>query len=393
MAHRKYAARAAGATLGYIAGGAKGAHMGYKVGSWAAKRGTKRKRGTLGGRTPYKRRRTWSKGGANNFSAVGKRGRRGTTNIGDDAGHSSFRNVKRTRNKFIKGYKKIAAPCFLNVATSQRVSSGLVLSGVQQVVDLFAYQGATAVQEVPTPGRLQLIDMLNILSATDPTPATTIGGANLTANTRKIMIKSMVTRYTMKNVTNIPIRIILYDCVSRRDGTLFTGPTAAWNQGITNEFVAIPGGANQNTLTSRFPGSTPFQSQQFCQLYKVRRVTKFELHPGSVHVHIVSTKPGGLMSAEYINNETFYKGLSTSVMAVITGGVVDDFGAGGTSSLVSTSAFALDVVAETRSSFTSMERSRSNYVQYNFLSTVVPLAQQFNTLEDTDATGIPTATS
>lgn len=315
--------------------------------------------------------------------------------LGDDEGVSRFVNKKKTIKRFLKGFKKVLSPSHLNSVVSQRLTSGVTfLSGEQQAFDVTSYFNSAGATEIFHMGRLLGQDLLALQDAMEATAANQGSAGNATALTRKILIEKVFTTYTFKNTTNVPLRMVLYDCVCRRDGTSTQTPLAAWQLGDTHEGVTYPvGTTNANTQNVRFPGSTPFQSEQFCQYYKVRKVTKFELHPGSIHRHTMYTKPGGLMSAEYINNFQEYKGLSSSLLAVVTGGVVDDTVSFVGTSNVTYSAFAVDVVVETRAVVKSMERSRTALQQFNGLNTALPLASQFVTLEDTDATGVPVATS
>lgn len=310
-------------------------------------------------------------------SSRGKRnGLRQMQTSGDDEGKSWFKNVHRSRKKYMKGFKRVCAPTFMLSNTGQRMVSPST-SGEQGVHDLPSWEG-TGVQELANFGQQMLQDINATLAAIEPTAATQ-NQANTTALTRKIMIKSVTTAYQLKNMTNSPVRVILYNCVLRRDQQTVTRPSTVWAQGVINE--AIPLAGNANLLGPGVPGATPFQSEQFCQFFKVRKVTKFELHPGSVHVHRVTTRPAGLLSAEYFNNFKGYRGLTSYVMAVVTGGITEDIAA---LTSVSTSQYAIDMIAETRIEATTFERSRSAYVSWNKISTVIPILQQANMDEDTD---------
>lgn len=409
MGLRKYALNTSGATLGFIGGNLPGAYLGYKAGSYidrkmapVHRRNTAhRKRPLTQGVRGVRQKASMKVRRSNGRSfvkamppgrAARARARRGGGK-GDDSAKSFFNNVHRTKTKFMKGFKKVAAPTFLNCALSQRLLlGGLSLSGEQNPFELDSWKGGTGVAEPVHFGPAMMTDVQNALAAIEPTPATQNSAGNLTAATRKIFIKSCTTAYTMKNVTNSPVRVVLYDCVLRRDQQVLVRPSTVWNDGVLDEAVTVPGaGTITNARTFRIPGATPFQSQKFCQYFKVRKVTKYELHPGSIHVHRVTTKPGGLLSNELTTN--FYmRGLATYVMAVVTGGIEDDatttLGAG----TVSTSAFAVDVVTETRIEATTFERSRSAYVQWNTLATGTTYAAQNIMNEDLD-TPQPLATA
>lgn len=387
MRLRRKLLQGSGATLGFIGYNLPGAYAGYTAGGYiddrmapasAAYFGHKRKRSELHGRTAYKKHKGWRSHGVPAHFAGSRRAarRKGRTGPSDDAGHSRFSNVHRTRKRFLKGFKKIAAPTFMNSAITSRFSPPTT-SGEQGVHLLPSWQGSALGAELPQFGVGMLNDINNALAAIEPTTATQNSAGNTTALTRKIMVKFVSTAYNIKNVTNVPIRVILYNCVARRDQQATYRPDQAWTGGVQDEFVTLPSGvAPTNAQASNMPGATPFQSQQFCQYYKVRKVTKFELHPGSLHVHRVTTKPGGLLSSEYFRNFQLYRGLSSFVMMVVTGGIVDN-AVGFGPSVVTTSDYAIDVVTETRIEATTLERSRSAYIQWNNIPTgIADVAQQ-----------------
>lgn len=292
-------------------------------------------------------------------SAAKRTGTRSSAAMYDGGSSGCSLNFKR-KSKYMKGFKKILAPQILNSVCGGSIST---VANRQTAYHLNAYTGTAAVPSVFLMGASDNSDMNQVLSALDP--ATTISGANLTAFTRRYMVDSIRAKYQLKNQTTIPITITLYDCVSRRDNTNDAFPPIfAWNTGVADEAVAV-GTSNVNTQQSSFPGSKPFQSQLFCQRWKVKRSTTFILHPGATHCHYINIKPGGLLNFEYTRQNAYLKGLTTCLMAVIKGGVA-------ASSLnaadVGESIAEVNYVTETQYRFKCMEKSRTALTQFNTLA-------------------------
>lgn len=277
-----------------------------------------------------------------------------------DGGSSGCVLSFRRKSKFMRGFKRILAPQILNSVCGGSIST---VANRQTAYQLNAYTGSGAIGSTYLMSLTDNGDMAQVLNSLDP--ATTISGSNLTTNTRRYFVESIRAKYQLKNQTTIPITVTLYDCVARRDNTSDTfSPTFTWTQGIADEAVNV--GSNQvNAQASQFPGAKPFQSQLFCQRWKVKRGTTFILHPGATHCHYVTIKPSGLCNFEYTGKNAYIKGLTTSVMAVLKGGVA-------ASSLnaadVGESIAEINYVTETQYKFKAMEKSRTALTQFNSLA-------------------------
>lgn len=293
-----------------------------------------------------------------------------------DAGVSGFSMRFRPRNKFLKGFKKILAPQIINSVTQGNVR---VPVSRQTAILLNAYTGAAAA----TPylcGSVDLADCQAVLGATEPSPATQTSPNNTTSFTRRMMMQAIRAKYTLKNATNTPIEITLYDVTSRRDQQSLTlSPITSWDNGLVDQSITIPGVTPQNPLNSSFPGAKPFQSQNFCQTWKVKRVSHFVLGAGSTHQHYVTIKPGGLINNEYCRQFAALKGLTTAVMAVVKGSVAQDTT---TPFNVSFAPCELDFVCETSYRFTAMEKSRTGFTQFSSLPATMTTPS--TVLEDSD---------
>lgn len=302
--------------------------------------------------------------------------------LGNDSGISHFRRLFRTKKKFLRGYKKVLAPQILNSVVSTRLFNSA--ANTQAVFVPLAYSGAAGSVGLLNQYLISTTDMGDCMSILG-IPETVVGN---TARTRRMLLESVKARYRFKNQTNVPVTLTLYDVVARRDFfTTALDPISAWTTGLTDQQVSLIGVPNSNAQTDLFPGSTPFQSQKFCQMYKVRKTKKFVLHAGSEHDHYVHLNAGGILNNEYITNWVQYRGLTYCLMVVVEGAVVDD--AVGAASNVGISGAGVDCVCETRYKFTAVERARTMFTQYNALPT---LGAQNTVLEDTDAvTAVATA--
>lgn len=294
-----------------------------------------------------------------------------------DAGVSGYSTRFRRKNKWMKGFRKILAPQHISSVVQTRITAPL---SRQQPYLVSAYTGASST----TPyllGNVDTNDCQAVLQALEPTAGTQTSTNNNTYATRRMMLHSIKAKYTFKNQTNAPIDVTLYDVTARRDAsTSGLNPITAWDNGLLDQGVSLPGTTSSNPQTSTFPGGKPFQSQTFCQFWNVKRVSHFVLGAGSTHQHYITIRPGYLLNAEYTRQMQFFKGLTTVLMAVVKGTVAQDTA---TPFNVSYSSAELDCICETQYRFTAMERARTAYIQYSTLP--VSMTTPATVLEDTDA--------
>lgn len=283
-------------------------------------------------------------------------------------------------------FKKILAPQVVNSVSQGSIQAATARQVVQLMNLTNTNSGNTGDAFLLSTADLQ--EMARVVSAFDPTG--TLVGGNTSANTRRLMVNSVKTCITMKNMSNVPLTITLYDLQPRKDGggigaTPYDGynPGAAWTLGLQEQAVSI--GTNQNNLYEQFPGATPYQSVRFCQTWIIKRKSKFMLHPGSNHKHYITIKPGYMFNVAGFTAQAWMRYMTTCVMAVVEGGVVHQT-AGPTISPVTLSPGLLDYVSETQYKFTAMEKSRTAYTQYSDLNTL-PSATQATIVEDTDTVG------
>lgn len=133
-------------------------------------------------------------------------------------------------------------------------------------------------------------------------------------------IRAVKGHLEIANLSNCAVQLTLYDIVARRDlqGTDASGesdlPTTAWDE------VAATGGGTINDLKSYDNiGATPFDSPEFCQKFKVVRITKAALATGNVHTHYVNIKLNWLLHKEYQQAYNGYKNRTHYTLVVAKG--------------------------------------------------------------------------
>lgn len=153
-----------------------------------------------------------------------------------------------------------------------------------------------------------------------------LGGATPTGyRTAKILLKQVTSELMITSAETVSQRVDIYDVMLRKDlfpynvlggGTTTITPDSAWSQGVVNE-----GGAAANI---QILGTTPFDSQLFCEHYKIQKITHVELGPGQTHCHRVKYAPNRLFNADelYQTNVTAFGHLTCYSLVVAYGSPV-----------------------------------------------------------------------
>jgi len=360
---RRVAGTAASATLGYIAGGRKGALFAGR----AAWRGLGRSFKPTGARVG--RHRVMAPATARST----RRRRRRTFGKGDSQVSVSRAWTSRRRFKMARGFKKMLGTRYIRSLVSDRIE--LLQGGIQTVTDLSLFTNANGgglvvpyvmgfADTEAMAGNIQLDDAVN--------PA-----VNLI--TRKWKIQSLKLETRIKNMTNVPIQIRLYDIVSRRDdeGQAPT-PREAWIQGLSEQTTTIP---LQGSIT--FPGAEPYESGHFCQRFAIVKRSMFHLGAGSEHVHVIKGRPPWLNDRSITSKYTSLGRRTRWLLMVVEGGVTDNYPPeGGGDTAVNYSRHAVDVITEYKVKFFALEKSRALYQNF---SNLFSLDGQENTItEDAD---------
>lgn len=362
--YRRYAAGAAGATLGFIGGNLPGAVAGYKAGTtmadWTSglrrtKPGLKRKKSKSPPRVSKKRRttrrRVWKSRRSSNQNKPLK----------SHIVTSGYR--QRYYSKIPRGFRKLLAPRIQTWTCTYHAN----ISGGKQWVDYPTCYTNGTTNSAFLLDRDQLVDVQSNLRTDDV--ASTLG-----VNTLRYWIDYVKVQFRMKNQTNLPLTVDFYDMTPRRDIAIYaTGESATsaktpaqdWRDGMqdmTNQ--TVPTGYS---TWDEVPGLRPTQSPRFCQNWKILRTSRFQMQRGEEHIHTVFLSPKYPFNNELTTRSEAYKSLSYIPMIVVQGPMVHDT----VSKLPSLGDGGLDIIAYGKIKFGAIGKNRTIWNSWGGLSTTI----------------------
>lgn len=277
------------------------------------------------------------------------------------------------RFRFPKNVRRLLGNRFIRAITPTKVE--VVTGGFQTTTDINLFTVGTTPGGVGVPYALGNADTEAMI-------------LNLQADSANISLMTGAWRFKidyirietrMKNMTNIPVQIRLYDIVPRRDdelaSTTLDTPVNSWGAGL-NEQTNTGVGVAPSAL---FPGAEPFESERFTRRFKVLKKTTFELGAGSEHVHVIAGKPPYILDRAMTLRYHAMGRRTRFLMMVVEGGVTHSSAAHAN---ISYGKHAIDVVTEYKARFFSMEKARSSYTAYSNMP--APLGDEVTITEDTD---------
>ena len=372
--YKKWAGAAAGGTLGFIAnnipGAVAGARLGYGAGSSSGPKAVtgKRKRYSAGFGGTKRRRYTKSSTRPHKIR-------------GSDATASSFKFGPGVSPAIKKGYKTLVAHKEVATVATTKVGGP---TGKQTVTMLnLSYNGTGTSKELLGSMDHQMIqNQLGLASS-----VSTSTGGGVTDKYQKYAIWSVKAELIFKNVTTVPVDMILYHIVPRTtewNGPVYEiEPVEAWRGGLDDLSLAQAGVAysnkGQRTTDHELIGSTPFRSPKFTHFWNVKKVTKITVHPGSIHKHYVTIKPRNLFDPLYALRTV---GLATRIMAVTKGPPVHD---SSYPDRIATSFGYLDCITNVKYKFSSLAKQIRQYVSFNGQGAITAPE---TVLEDVDSVAI-----
>jgi len=106
-------------------------------------------------------------------------------------------------------------------------------------------------------------------------------GGVATENDVQLFLKTCKLRYYIRNQSNQPVKMTIYDIATRNTGYTSTidTPTEAWNFGYNDM------GTASQSLTI---GATPHQSAEFRRQFIITKVTNVPMEAGQQHEHLVT---------------------------------------------------------------------------------------------------------
>ena len=137
----------------------------------------------------------------------------------------------------------------------------------------------------------------------------TVGTNGFVINTTVYALKEVKNIVTFTNNTNTTCFLDLYEYAAREDGS--TGALTAFTQGIND--------STGNAIGSGAIYVTPFQSSEFCTLFKILSVKHIELSAGRTHKHSSVFYPNVEINAERIVVGSYMRGVGRGFMAVAYG--------------------------------------------------------------------------
>jgi len=207
-------------------------------------------------------------------------------------------------------------------------------------------------------------------------------------------IKSVSGSLEIANLSNVSVQLTLYDIVARRDlqGTDAAGdadtPTAAWLN------VNDTGGSDIGGFVKSYTNinGTPFDSPEFCQKFKILRVTKAAVSTGTTHTHYVNFNLNWLLNKEYQQAYNGYRG-KTHFTVVVAKGM--PMGKVVTAGLVHTTVLSpvdLHIIKNQAVSYRGINNVQAYYQYDNNLSNDVTEPGSFATMvEDVEKVDFDTA--
>jgi len=133
----------------------------------------------------------------------------------------------------------------------------------------------------------------------------------------RYILETYSSEFLMTNVCNAPIEVDIWDLCVKRDlapsSTYTTGlgtynltgdPDSYWTTGSLIAQGIAPGGGSGSVYPSNIFGSTPYDSQLFRDHFAVKRHTVLSLPQGAVHRHVVTAKPGYVVTDAIIQQSS-----------------------------------------------------------------------------------------
>jgi hypothetical protein len=204
--------------------------------------------------------------------------------------------------------------------------------------------------------------------------ATDVGQAYTTSGgiaTEKFIINKLKGKVMFTNQDDSNSELVLYDIVCRRDNASASGvfaPNTAMDAGI-----AGTSSTSTTTKDSTNYGATPFMSPEFCQHFKILKVSRVMLATGASHEHTVSFGVNRIMNGEYYLDYSQYRNMTFYTLAITKGMPYND---SATNTQVSTGVTQVDYVAFTDIQYQNLSANATSYQYTNNNPTAFTIGEQ-----------------
>lgn len=171
--------------------------------------------------------------------------------------------------------------------------------------------------------------------------------------------------------------LTLYTFIARRDHS--NEPHDLWNAGLTNNVIKSVGPTGTTGINASMVGTTPYQSTQFCQSFKVIGTKNVTLQPGRTYKLKNNYSIKKRFDAKlFENGEKFKKGITHGVMIVIRGAMVNEFGQATASEVMNGPAACLVSIKTTVHFKVDNTENRDTYMQFYNMANPTGLLQPAN---------------
>lgn len=261
--------------------------------------------------------------------------------VGTGASQSFYR--KSYRMKLSRKILKDLTPIRVNVQTSaERLSTAAY--GIQKPTSILQFPCSQIAQAFTN-----LVDSSSAL-------------------TQQVFLRSIEQEYMISNASSANVFVKIYECTARNDfnltttssvlGVAINQPSGAFDQGVYD----VNTGMSSLTL-----GVTPFQSSLFTQNWIVDKIYHVELGAGRTHKHLSQFSPNTIIHESRSSRNVNLEKVTRGVMILAYGSPINDTTS---SSAVSTSLIALNIVRKETSKFQFINPQGQVYYNQQGLGTV-----------------------
>jgi hypothetical protein len=239
---------------------------------------------------------------------------------------------------------------------------------VGKIVSKNNFRTNTAGRLQATVGKQQVKVVMSMGGATDVGQAYTTSGG---IATEKFIINKLKGKVMFTNQDDSNSELVLYDIVCRRDNASASGvfaPNTAMDAGI-----AGTSSTSTTTKDSTNYGATPFMSPEFCQHFKILKVSRVMLATGASHEHTVSFGVNRIMNGEYYLDYSQYRNMTFYTLAITKGMPYND---SATNTQVSTGVTQVDYVAFTDIQYQNLSANATSYQYTNNNPTAFTIGEQ-----------------
>jgi len=185
----------------------------------------------------------------------------------------------------------------------------------------------------------------------------TLGTTGSNTNTTRYFLQSMTQELFFQSACTGNTFLDLYECVARQDNDI--PPLTAWNSGYQDSVSAL-------ARTRLDIGATPFNSPQFCSMFKIQKIKHIELAQGRGLRFTHTYKCNKMIDMERNINLINYKDVTSFILAVAYGQPADE----ALTDAVGISYVDLDVIQNVKFNFSSVWQPTKTIVYSNNLATI-----------------------